>query len=262
MALVHVPVWSVGAAVLTGLQLLGAFGGVGELTGGNAGYSKFANPEKKFKVSSRFGMVMLYAPACAVGMYYMTTAPTSGSGNGRELATAALVTLHFAKRVLECLFLHKYSGTMDGDMMIPISISYSLTSFTIASLQRQVPGYPAAVDGYMYAGGLALFVVGQLGNLYHHSLLAGLRGGKKSDGSAKYVIPEGGFFRFVTMPHYFFELVAWSGVACVAQQLNAFLALLGMTSYLACRSYATTRWYREKFSNYPAERKHLFPFLF
>merc|ERR1712039_594231 len=124
-----------------------------------------------------------------------------------------------------------------------------------------------AVDQNMLGLGLVFSVVGQLGNLYHHWLLANLRSGaatSKGDGSAqsKYVIPRGGLFKFVTAPHYFFELVAWLGIACTAQHLNAFLTVADMLSYLSGRSVATTNWYKSRFTDYPGDRKHLIPFVF
>merc|ERR1711920_384297 len=122
------------------------------------------------------------------------------------------------------MFLHRYSGTMNGDFLLPIGTSYALTAALIAHQQRTVPFYGnAAVDQKMLKLGLLLSVVGQLGNLYHHWLLANLRSGtttSKDDGTvaSKYVIPRGGMFKFVTCPHYFFELIAWLGIACTSQQ--------------------------------------------
>lgn len=50
----------------------------------------------------------------------------------------------------------------------------------------------------------------QLGNLYHHWLLAGLRAPAIAGGAAtkKYEVPRGGFFNLVTCPHYLFEVRA------------------------------------------------------
>ena len=70
-------------------------------------------------------------------------------------------------------------------------------------------------------------------------------------------------FELVTMPHYFFELVAWLGIALVAQQANALLVFAGMVSYLSGRAVATTQWYMGKFGkSWPASRRHIVPFLF
>ena len=134
---------------------------------------------------------------------------------------------------------------------------------------------------------LTLFAVGQLGNLYHHVLLARMRKPEVTEnmevvatpitaealGSAPpttvtpsistYKVPSGGLFSLVTMPHYFFEVVAWLGVALAAQQLNALLVAGGMASYLSGRAVASTRWYKQRFGKaYPASRKHMVPFVF
>eukprot|EP00747_Dinoflagellata_sp_TGD_P183729 gnl/TRDRNA2_/TRDRNA2_38827_c0_seq1.p1 gnl/TRDRNA2_/TRDRNA2_38827_c0~~gnl/TRDRNA2_/TRDRNA2_38827_c0_seq1.p1 ORF type:complete len:312 (+),score=37.79 gnl/TRDRNA2_/TRDRNA2_38827_c0_seq1:133-936(+) len=264
-ALVQLPQWSRMNVAIASSQVLGLGGFAGELSGQSAGYSKFANPAKSFKVASRPGMVCLYFPALMISVYYFLTAPRKSKGNGRETITAGLLTFHFGKRVLESLFLHKYSGTMDGDFLVPISCAYALTATLLAHQQLQVTEYSHPLTQPVFGIGVGFAAVGQLGNFYHHFLLAQLRKGDDGgDGGDKktYVIPSGGLFKFVTMPHYFFELVFWLGFACVTQHLNSFLTVADMTSYLMGRSVATTRWYRAKFEDYPPERKHLFPFVF
>lgn len=261
MGLVHFPQWTNTNIAVAGLQVLGLAGCASELQGNNAGYSKFADPKKKFKVPSRTGMLLLYSPALVVSLGYLKSAVSiHEKTNGRETVTAGLLALHFGKRVWECLFLHDYSGTMDGDFLVPISASYALTATLVAHQQLQVTEYSHPVSGPLFGLGVGMAIVGQLGNFYHHFLLAKSR--KSGRGTKHYVIPTGGLFSLVTMPHYFFELVAWLGLACVTQQLNAFLTVADMTSYLAGRSVATTRWYKSRFADYPPERKNLIPFLF
>ena len=67
--------------------------------------------------------------------------------------------------------------------------------------------------------------VGELGNLYHHQILASLRG---NNGDTKYVPPSGGLFDLVAAPHYLFELIAWWGIGIVAVRphMNCFTLLL------------------------------------
>jgi len=263
MVLLHLPALQYKANMaITSLQVLGLGGGLQEVQGTNAGYSKFADATAAFKVPSRLGMTLLYSPALLVSLAYLKNDPKSG--NGREKLTALLLSVHFGKRVLESLFLHRYSGTMNGDFLAPVSTSYALTATLIAHQQRQIANYAGSVaDQRMLLAGIVLNAVGQLGNLYHHWLLAAMRPTKGgAEESSKYVVPSGGMFRYVTAPHYFFELLSWLGIAAVTQHLNSFLVVADMLSYLAGRSFATTRWYNAKFKNYPAERKHLIPFIF
>lgn len=259
MSLIHFPEGAVPIGI-TLMQAMGLGAGAGELTGQNAGYSKFSKGVG-FKVPSRLGMLILYAPSFAVALSMLQKKATPG--NGREFLTASLLATHFGKRLLECSFLHKYSGSMDGDAVIPIPIYYALVTYFIGWRQRQISEYSHPKSELLLSAGLGLFAVGQLGNLYHHWILATLRkeGQQTSSGAKAYVIPSAGLFKLVTAPHYFCELVAWLGLACVTQELNSFLVFGSMLSYLGGRAVATTRWYRTQFDNYPA-RKHLIPFLF
>lgn len=121
--------------------------------------------------------------------------------------------------------------------------------------------------------GLAAFSIGELGNLYHHYILSTLRkdGPVKSNSAAKkddsfdikanYSVPTGGLFDYVTMPHYFFELIAWLGIACVSQDINVYLVFASMFTYLLTRAKATKTWYLKNVDNYPKSRNVLVPFI-
>ena len=58
----------------------------------------------------------------------------------REGLVAALLVGHFAKRVLETLFVHRYSGGMPRSNAAFISFFYSLCVLLIASQQQLVLG--------------------------------------------------------------------------------------------------------------------------
>lgn len=119
--------------------------------------------------------------------------------------------------------------------------------------------------------GLITFGVGQLGNLYHHYLLSQLRksdvkvsnsqGSQSIAQTAQYSVPRGGLFGFVTMPHYFFEIVAWLGLAICCQHIHALLVTCSMFTYLLNRAQTTRVWYLANVPGFPAERKSLVPFL-
>ncbi len=76
-----------------------------------------------------------------------------------------------------------------------------------------------------------------------------------------YVIPRGGWFEWAACPHYFFELLAWLGLALISSHLFVYIAFLGMFGYLLARSLKTLAWYRARFDGFPKERKALIPFL-
>lgn len=222
-------------------------------------------------------MLVIYAPPTAVAGAALALAPAV---NGRELLVASLLLIHFGKRCLETLFVHRYSGTVKAATAGFIGVFYSLVTLLISVMQAGVPAAIYAGADQVLGAALALYGAGELGNLWHHMLLARMREQPPpsasapsspqpptpSDGAAApsaYRVPSGGLFDYVTMPHYFFEITAWCGIALATQQLNACLVALGMASYLSGRAMATTRWYKDKFGKeWPEERRHLVPFVF
>jgi len=228
--------------------------------GGLLTYSKFA-ADVKFGVdiSSQWGMALLYWPSMLLGAYFLSQSrgnnniSAEGSSQDPSARRAALMILHFGKRTAECLFLHKYSGTMPLSSSMFITCFYLFTTFGVCffSAKQDLASFTDV--------GLTLFYLGQTGNYYHHSLLANLR----KQGDKEYKVPTGGLFEYVAAPHYLFEIISWVGVSLVCQHVLVALAVLGMTIYLSDRAIGQSKWNRENLKDkYPAHRKHLVPFLF
>jgi very-long-chain enoyl-CoA reductase len=230
------------------------FGNYASETSSATPYSKFSTLSPGSGVSGRTGMLIIYLPSLVLLCGLLIRAAHLSSS--RDLLVKGLLVVHFLKRVLETLFVHKYSGNVAIATSSFIGVYYSLVSALLSSLHCNQPRDSAAFVG------VGLFVVGQLGNLYHHVLLSNLRRGPSSDRKSAYVVPRGGFFEYVTMPHYFFELIAWLGVAVCTQQLTALLIFTSMASYLAGRSVSTTRYYLKTIKGYPVSRRHLVPGIF
>src|SRR3546814_2289076 len=89
-----------------------------------------------------------------------------------------------------------------------------------------------------------------IGNFAHHKILADLR-----EQQTSYFIPQAGWFRRVTCPHYCFEVVAWIGMALMSHQWAMLLLAFVMHNYLAARAWKTRQWYRSRFPAYPPGRK-------
>jgi len=211
-------------------------------------YSKFANNDG---LPSRAGMFVLYfLPIVTATIMAWSYLP---SANSTQWVVYGAVVLHFAKRVLEALFLHNYSGKIAIQSMFMIAVLYSLIAGMICYVNAQpIP----TMDIWLYLG-IIIFIFGEGANFYHHKLLVDLR--KNGTG---YYIPHGGLFEHVTCPHYFFEVIAWLGILLLSRHLFALLALAGISAYLTQRSIKTRRWYQEKFPEYPKHRKYIVPFVF
>ena len=208
-------------------------------------YSKF-RPSKG--MPGRLGMFILYfVPLIALvfsALSYIANASFV------QWFVFSAVFLHFAKRVFEVLFLHKYSGPIGILTTVLISGFYSLAAYIVGDLNK-VPLENA--DALFYLGVLA-FIVGSIGNFQHHRILASLR-----KDMLEYTVPMGGLFKYVTCPHYLFEIVAWLGIALISRHFGTFLVFCFALAYLSARAMRTLAWYRETFLDYPADRKAIFP---
>ena len=80
-------------------------------------------------------------------------------------------------------------------------------------------------------------------------------------GDKVYRIPRGGLFRFVTNPSYLTEIMAFTGFALATWSLGATFILLITIANLVPRAFQTHRWYKDKFPDYPPERRVLIPYL-
>jgi very-long-chain enoyl-CoA reductase len=124
------------------------------------------------------------------------------------------ITLHFLKRELETLFVHRFSlATMPARNIFKNSAHYWLVSGLLIAYFTYSPNSITASEGnplITYAG-LALYVIGELGNLYTHLVLRGLR----SPGGTERGVPKGLGFDWVTCPNYMFESMAWVGVLLI-----------------------------------------------
>jgi len=262
-----------------------------------------ADSNERWKVSSQTGMLIIYTPALLWSSALLSTLCMEddvGSNNIPMLVEMMLVA-HFLKRDLEVILLHNYSGTVELGVCVPIGIFYALTQRLIiyaAGLDPLYYGVHTWIGIAVFAiGQLGNFyhhwiltqlrassmsnadTVQRRPSLFDtvqrrpslltrkaslvNVLLPRTTSSTSLGEGRVYFIPGGGLFEFVTMPHYFFEIIAWLGVFIVASRLNILLVCTGMMSYLSGRAEASTAWYKDKFGDeWPSNRKHLVPFIF
>ncbi|KAI5444003.1 hypothetical protein KIW84_012579 [Lathyrus oleraceus] len=234
--------------------------GISEIRGKHMNYSKFWNANnnninsgEKLKFSSKVGMLLVYTPAFLTAAASFWIFPKEGF---RSNVLHSALTLHYFKRVFESLFVHKYSASMLLDSAIPITVSYFMSTITMIYTQHLTKEFPEPSINLIYPG-IMLFLIGIIGNSYHHFLLSKLRG----KGEKEYKIPKGGLFGIVICPHYLFEIIEFYGMFFISQTLYSLCFAIGDTFYLLGRSYATRNWYLSKFEDFPKNVKALIPFV-
>ncbi|KAH9293869.1 hypothetical protein KI387_040925, partial [Taxus chinensis] len=154
------------------------------------------------------------------------------------------------------LFIHHYSGGISISTTICVSFLYTIVGANLLYAMQISEGLPLPSVNLMQLG-MVVFMVGIIGNLYHHCLLAGLR----KEGEKGYKIPQGGLFDFVVCPHYLFEIIGFLGIALISQTPFGFCVLCTVFLYLLGRSLSSREWYVKKFEGFPCHRKALIPFI-
>nr|GEW68170.1 very-long-chain enoyl-CoA reductase-like [Tanacetum cinerariifolium] len=255
---------SILVTIMSIVNLLGlVMSGYMEMSGNNKQYAKFfdanasniSKHDEEHKLPSRNGMLVFYTPAFVVGVVAFTFFPHHDT---RFVMVIYVLTIHFLKRILEVLFVHKFSGSMMLNAAITIGVSYAVSTTTMIYDQYLSQESPDPSIDLKYIG-LGIFLIGITGNFYHHYILSNLR--KK--GNKEYKIPKGGLFDLVICAHYFFEIVEFIGVACISQTISSFCITIGTVLLLMGRSHATRKWYVMKFGGkFRKDIKAVIPYIF
>ncbi|KAI8642664.1 3-oxo-5-alpha-steroid 4-dehydrogenase-domain-containing protein [Parasitella parasitica] len=217
-------------------------------------YSKFNNntsssASRETYISSYNGMLLIYTPSLALSALFLMVSYK----NYRMQFVSAAVFVHYLKRVLEVLFVHRYSGQCKLSDNILISLSYSLFSLLVYKLASNVPN-PSSKAMLL---GAIIFLVGEYINFYHHLILRDLR----KDGSKEYKIPTGALFDYVWCPHYTGEIITFIAIVLLTQHFLLLILQVGSGAYLVMRAYNTRKWYEDRFDTIP-QRACLIPCIF
>ncbi|KAI9513017.1 3-oxo-5-alpha-steroid 4-dehydrogenase-domain-containing protein, partial [Russula earlei] len=181
----------------------------------------------------------------------------------------AMVIVHFVKRELESLFVHRFShatmplrniftNSFHYHILSGLFLAYPIYGPTYAANSPHIRGTVRSNPQYLWiCAGVWLFA--ELSNLSTHVTLRNLR----PPGSKKRAIPYGYGFGLISCPNYFFESVAWAAVAYISGSWAAWLFWAVSTSIMMSWAAKKHRIYKKEFgSEYPRQRRAMIPFLF
>ncbi|KIW73737.1 hypothetical protein PV04_01831 [Phialophora macrospora] len=159
------------------------------------------------------GPILIHPLVLALRPYVYPSAAKDAS----QLQTllCMLICLHFVKREVETLFVHRFSAaTMPVRNIFKNSFHYWILSGVMIAAFIYSPSSSAAQEPntLLLYPGLALFALGELGNLQTHLTLKGLR----SAGGTERGIPQGLLFNLVTCPNYLTETISWLGIYLIS----------------------------------------------
>ncbi|KAF3924356.1 hypothetical protein AA313_de0200940 [Arthrobotrys entomopaga] len=145
-------------------------------------------------------------------MFQWSPQPRTTPITTTQYIICTMIVLHFIKRELETLFVHRFSS---ATMPIPFLIRNTLYYWTEGGLWLAYFLYlPTKTEtpNYLLYPGLAIWIFAQLSNAKTHLTLRDLR----RPGSADRGIPVGYGFSLVTCPNYMFEVLGWFAVAMIS----------------------------------------------
>ncbi|KAG6888809.1 hypothetical protein C0995_005829 [Termitomyces sp. Mi166 len=180
----------------------------------------------------------------------------------------AFVMLHFLKRELETIFVHRFShGTMPFRNVFKNSAHYHILSGLFLAYDIYRPVF-SATSSYV-AGGIrsdknflwimgGLWAFAELSNLHTHLTLRSLRPAN----SRVRAIPYGYGFSLISCPNYFFETLAWTVVTVMTGSIAAVVFLAVSTTQMALWAIKKHKNYKRDFGKeYPRGRYAMIPFI-
>ena len=251
----------------------------------SAAYGRFAHTfSTQFSINSKVGWIVQEAPSFIIAVYYLSSAESRFfNSNPRNRLLLMLFSLHYFHR---SFIFPMFTKPKRPNPFITHVLGFIFCVWNGylqgASLSRN----ELSSSSTFYYLGLVIFWTGAIINIKSDYYLISLRtkrdrkikngNGNGSGDNEKtkrdddyatssrtsdYIMPEGGFFDFVSCPNYFGETLEWFGYAlasgCIGQWAFAFFTFAN----LAPRAVQYHQFYKTNFKNYPKQRKAYIPFV-
>ena len=145
---------------------------------------------------------------------------------------------------------------------MPISIAFSAFFFNIVNVSIQAFGIfyftqysDSWISSPIFIAGLSIFLIGMYINIKSDYIIISL---KKKKGPG-YLIPNTFLYRYLSAPNYFGEIIEWFGWMILTWSISGVVFLIWVIANLFPRAIAHHKWYKEKFDDYPKNRKAIIP---
>ena len=145
---------------------------------------------------------------------------------------------------------------------MPISIAFSAFFFNIVNVSIQAFGIfyftqysDSWISSPIFIAGLSIFLIGMYINIKSDYIMIAL---KKKKGPG-YLIPNTFLYKYLSAPNYFGEIIEWFGWMILTWSISGVVFLIWVIANLFPRAIAHHKWYKEKFDEYPKNRKAIIP---
>nr|XP_015200966.1 PREDICTED: polyprenol reductase isoform X1 [Lepisosteus oculatus] len=199
---------------------------------------------------------------------------TATPGTGEQfslLLVQVLLCAHSLRRLLECLFVSVFSNGVIHLAQYGFGLGYYiLLGLTVLCTnihtehEGSFKGGVLAQVRWNHFAGVGLFVWASVHQHRCHVILANLRKGRSGEVlTLAHCVPHGDWFRLVSCPHYFAELLIYVSY-CVALGGGAptwWLVVLYVFCCQALEAVLCHQFYLAKFDSYPKHRKAFIPLV-
>jgi len=226
------------------------------LTNVSAPYGRYARTGFGPGLPTRLAWVLMGSPGSLV--FAAVFAAGASRTGWAPIAFLVLWQVHFLHRSFLFPLWMQTGRLVPAGVVLLAGALNVMNAFLNARWVSELGDYPPGwLADPRFLAGSALFAAGLCLNVWADERLRGLRG----PGDGAYRVPRGGAFEWVSCPNYLGEIVEWIGWAVATWSL-AGLAMAAITAAtLVPRALAHHEWYRERFADYPPERRALVPFL-
>jgi 3-oxo-5-alpha-steroid 4-dehydrogenase 1 len=216
-----------------------------------APYGRHTSKKWGISIDNKLGWIIMELPALVVcpAIYFYFKIDFDIS-----IMFICLWIIHYFNRTIIFPFRIKTKGKK-----MPLAIVLSAFFFNIVN---------GLINGYFLSNinlhsvsiflitGFLLFVLGLYINISSDNKLINLRKIKKG-----YFVPKGGLFKYISCPNFFGEILEWFGFALMTFNIGSLSFFIWTCCNLIPRALAHHKWYKNKFNEYPKERKAILPFL-
>ncbi len=231
-----------------------------------APYGRFASEKYGISISPGLGWFLMELPATLSFVYFYF----QGRNCWETVPLVFLVVwlIHYGNRGFAFPFLIRNPKGSKGSFSITIILSGWLMTVMHGYLNATFIsdlGDHFTIDWLtspQFVIGISIYYFGFFLNVHSDAIVRNLRTHDEvQSGEKVYRIPKGGLFKYVTNASYLTELVAWTGFAIATWSLGAMFVLTISAANLIPRAFQSHRWYKEKFEDYPKERKVIIPYV-
>ncbi len=221
----------------------------------NAPYGRHIKDGWGIKIPARLGWVVMESP-CVILMVVLALIVREQLEMIHEIFLCIWLA-HYIHRT----FIYPFVIEMTNPKM-PISIALSAFFFNIINVNIQAFGvfyFTQYSDDWLtspaFIIGLSVFLFGMFINIKSDYIINSM---KRNKGPG-YHIPDQFLYKYLSAPNYFGEIIEWLGWAILTFSISGFVFLIWVIANLFPRAIAHHKWYKDKFDDYPKERKAIIP---